>query len=173
MAEIGVISDQSLFSQTKMTGNCARDRHHEGLMGRPLARRSVAERHDDHVPDPESCAASATPFAIGRPAPTIEFSPRKRCSGDDRYADPPRPPFVPVGAPEDLGEERHERDLAGDRPAVAAIGRYHPILRLERRQCPDRDRFLPTAEMHRAGDLIGEPELEHALLEPADRQHPR
>src|SRR5262249_24161851 len=37
-------------------------------------------------------AASAAPAGIGRPAPTIEFSPRKPCRGDEKYGDLPRPP---------------------------------------------------------------------------------
>lgn len=55
---------------------------------------------------------------------------------------------------------------------MATIGRDHPVVEVEGRERADRDRLLPTAEMHRAGDLVPEPKLEDAFLEPPDREHP-
>ena len=49
---------------------------------------------------------------------------------------------------------------------MATIGRDHPVVGFEGRERADGDRLLATAEMHRTGDLVREPELEDALLEP-------
>ena len=122
-------------------------------------------------PVPVSFAAIATPAPIGIPAPTIEFSPMKPRSGAIRYGEPARPPLTPPARWQISAISSAQRDAPFDRPAVAAVGRDDAVVGLERRARADGDRLLPAAEMHRAGDRLAA-QVDAALLEQADREHP-
>ena len=77
----------------------------------------------------------------------------------------------PVGPLADLAEQRLERHAASDRPAVAAVGRDDPVRGFQGGAGPDRNRFLPQAQMDRALDDTGVAELEASFLEPPDDAH--
>ena len=146
ISPIGVFSLQPLFSQTNTTGReraaaVTKPSWTAPWLVAPSPNETTVTRPDRGT---SSSAASATPHAIGTPAPTIEFSPKKAVLGR-REIRRAAAPAIGAGLPsENLCEQRLERNAAGDRPAMPAVGREHTVVVAQGLQRPDRDCLLPA-----------------------------
>ena len=151
----------------QLTRNC----HDEPLVRRPLARGTVPERDDDDLPGSGQLSRQADAVGDWQSRADDRVFAEEAVVGRRQVGRPGAPAVRARGPPEDLSEQSADRDPAGDGPAVAAVGRDHTVVRLDRREGTDRDRLLPAAQVHRTSDVIGQAEFEHTLLEPADSKH--
>ena len=75
------------------------------------------------------------------------------------------------GLPVELGHQPVEADALGDRVAVPAVGRRDVVVATQRGADTGGDGLLADVDVDEAGQLAGEEELLHALLEQADPHH--
>ena len=86
--------------------------------------------------------------------------------------EPPRPRFVPASLRHQLGEHPERVETLREAVAVAAMGRRDHVGRAERPARADGRRLLPDRQVHEARHLAVAVQRGHALLEPADHEHP-
>src|SRR6202012_298808 len=94
--EVGVSSDQPLFSQMMRTGRLRAAAKANPSWVEPWLNAPSPMETTTTFPFFEATLAIATPQAMGTPAPTMEFSPMKSRPGAIMYAEPPRPPLTPM-----------------------------------------------------------------------------